>query len=165
MRNLVLSLGVAGAAFIAAAPASAQYYPPPQPYGYNYGGYGYNGYGYGYGYNSFGQVRALHARIDAIENQIRFLDRRDLIGYHRADRLRAEAERLENRLYAAARYGLNPWEIRDIELRIANLEQRVRYAIAEQGRYGRYGYGYNGYNGYYGDGDRDDRWDYDHDDD
>lgn len=166
MRKMLLSLAAAGAALAVAAPASAQYYPQPQY------GYGYNGYGNGYGYNNFGQVRALQARIDRIEDQIRYLDRRDVIRDHSADRLRREADRLENRLHAAARYGLNPYETRDIEVRIANLEQRVRYAVAQQGRYGGYGYGYNGYNGhngYYGDRDRNDRdhdWnrDRDHDD-
>src|SRR5919206_1319622 len=101
MRKMLLSLAAAGAALAVAAPATAQYYQG-QPYGY---GYGNNGYGYGYG-----QVRALQARIDSIENQIRYLDRRDVIRDHRADRLREEAERLENRLHRAARYGLNPYE-------------------------------------------------------
>jgi|SRR5947209_5114450 len=155
MRKIVLSLAAAGAALAVAAPASAQYYPA-QPYGY---GYGNNGSGY----RNFGEVRSLQARIDSIENQIRYLDRRDVIRDHSADRLRNEAERLENQLHRAARYGLDPYETRDIEVQIANLEQRVRYAVAQQGRYGRYGYGYNGYNGYnghYGDRDGDDR---DHD--
>src|SRR5436305_8163867 len=119
MRKIALSLAAAGAALAFAAPASAQYYPQPQ-YGY---GYGNNGYGNnGYGYRNFGEVRSLQARIDSIENQIRYLDRRDVIRDHSADRLRNEAERLEDRLHRAARYGLSPWETRDIEVRIANLE-------------------------------------------
>jgi hypothetical protein len=141
MRGLLVSLAVAGAALAAASPAAAQYYPQP------YGGYGYNGYAY----NNFGQVRALQARIDRIEYQIRLLDRRDVIRDDSADRLKDDAERLENRLHRAARYGLNPYEANDIQARIANLEQRVRYASFN--RYGRYdhddyGYGHDGYNGY-----------------
>lgn len=135
MRKFVLSLAAAGAALAFATPAAAQYYPqPPQAYGYN--GYGYNGYGY----NGFGQVRALQARINAVENQIRRLDRRDMIRDKRADRLKDEANSIEKRLRRAARYGLNPREANDIQVRIARLEQRVQYAVGNG--YGRYGYSY-----------------------
>jgi hypothetical protein len=146
MRKLILSLAAAGAALVAASPAAAQYYPVPQPAPY---GYGYNGYGYN---NGFGQVRALQARIDNVERQINWLDRRDRIRDGRADRLRDEANGIEHRLHRAARYGLNPYEARDIEVRIARLEQRVQYSVANG--YGRYGYG---------DRDRDGRWDRDGD--
>src|SRR5690349_19748530 len=146
MRKIVLSLAAAGTALIAASPAAAQYYPQPQPYGYSNGGYGYNGYGYG----NFGQVRALQIRIDNVERQINRLDRRDRIRDRSADRLRDEANRIEDRLHRAARGGLNPYEARDIEFRIQRLEQRVQYAVANG--YGRYGYG-----------DRDDRWGRDRD--
>lgn len=160
MRKLLIGLATAGAALIAASPAAAQYYP-----GQSYGqGYGYNGYGYN-GYGNWGQVRALQARIDNVERQIRRLDRRDVIRDDRADRLREEADRIEHRLHERARGGLNPWEARDIEGRIARLEQHVRYALA-------YGYGGYGYNNGYGYGDhhgydrdrdgRDDRYEDDH---
>lgn len=151
MRKLLISLAAAGAALVVASPAAAQYYPQPQPYGYG-GGYGYNGYGYNnYGY---GGVRALQARIDAVEYQIRRLDRRDRIRDRSADRLREEADRIEHRLHRAARYGLNPYEANDIQARIARLEQHVQYAVAN-------GYGRYGYNRHWGD--RDDRWDHDRD--
>jgi opacity protein-like surface antigen len=159
---MILSLAVAGAALVAASPAAAQYAPQPQPYGYGNasGGYG-NGYG-GYGFqNNWGQVRALQARIDRVEWQINRFDRRDRIGGRNADRLRDEANRIEDRLHRAARGGLNPYEANDIQIRIARLEQRVQYSLANG--YGRYGYG-NGYNGYGDrDRDRDDRWDGDRD--
>lgn len=160
MRKFLISLAAAGAALAVASPAAAQYYPAPQAYGY-----GYNGYGYG----NYGQVRALQARIDAVQYQIRRLDRRDVIRDGSADRLRQESNRIEHRLHQAARYGgLNPYEANDISNRIARLEQRVQWAAAN--RYGRYGYngayGYNGYNGYgYADRDRDgrdDRYENDH---
>jgi hypothetical protein len=154
MRRFVLFLAAAGAALAVAAPAAAQYYPAPQPYNYGnaYNGYGYNGYnGYnGYGYNGYGEVRELQARIDAIESQIRMLDRRDVIRDGSADRLKDEADRVEHRLHRAARNGLNPYEANEVRARIANLEQRVRYAVAN--RYDRYGRG-----------DRDDRWGHDRD--
>lgn len=147
MRRIVFPLIAAGAALAAASPAAAQYYPQPQPYGYSY-----NGYRYG----NFGEVRALQSRIDAVEYQIRMLDRRGIIRDDWADRLRSEADRLENRLHRAARYGLNPYEANDVQARLARLERRVQYASAA--RYRWYGRGYGG-NGYYGydrdDGDRD----------
>jgi opacity protein-like surface antigen len=163
MRKVVLSIAAAGAALIAASPAAAQYYPQPQPYGY--GGQSY-GYGQQYGFqNNWGQFRALKARIDRVEWQINRLDRRDRIGDRSADRLRYEANRLEQRLRYSARGGLNPYEMRDIEVRIARLEQRVQFAMNQ--RYGGYGYNaYNGYNGQYVDRDRDgreDRWEGRHD--
>ncbi len=156
MRKVLLSLAAAGAALAVATPAAAQYYPQ----GYGRGGYpeGYGQGGYGYGYGNYGEVRALQARIDSIEHQIRILDRRDIIRDDSADRLKDEANRLENRLHRAARYGLNGYEANDIQMRIARLEQRVQYASAN--RYGRYG----GY-GYRGHGDDGDGWGYDRNDD
>lgn len=168
MRKLILSLAAAGAALAVASPASAQYYGgQPYSYGQGYGqGYGYNGYGY----NNYGQMRALQARIDAVQSQIYRMSRYG--GMRGADRLREESRQIERRLHNAERYGLNPYEANDIQMRIARLEQRVQYASAN--RYGRYGNGYNGYNNgysyngsYYGGHDRDgdhDR-DYDRDDD
>lgn len=151
MRKLVLSLVAAGTALAAASPAAAQYYP--QPYAN-----GYNGYG-GYGYGNYGQVRALQVRVDAIERQIRILDRRNVIRDGSADRLKDEANRIESRLHRAARYGLNGYEANDIRARLARLEQRVQYASYDRyGRYGRGGNGY-GYDGYYNT--RDDRHDRD----
>src|SRR5690349_3901293 len=124
MRKFVLSLAAAGAALAFASPGAAQYFPG-QPYGYGqqYGyGNGYNGYGYnGYGYNNFGLVRSLQFRIDAVERQINLLDRRDRIRDRDADHLRREADGLERRLHVAARYGLNPYEANDINVRIARL--------------------------------------------
>ena len=88
MRKMILSLAAAGAALVAASPAAAQYYPQPQPVPY-----GYNGYGNGYGFNNnWGQVRALQMRVDNVERQINWLDRRDRIGDPSADRLRDEAD-------------------------------------------------------------------------
>lgn len=129
MRKIVLSLIAAVAALAVASPASAQPYPAP--------GYGYNGYNGG-----FGQVRALQVRIDNVERQINRLDRRDRIGDRSADRLRDDANRIEDRLHRAARGGLNPYEARNIEYQIQRLEQRVQYSMNNRG--------YR---------DRDDRWD------
>lgn len=137
MRKLVVSLALAGAALAVAAPASAQYYPappPPPPYGY----------GNGYAGNAFGEVRALQFRLNAIESQIGRLDRRDVIRDRSADRLRNDARQIERRLHRAERFGLNPYEVNDIQARISNLEQRVRYAVGNGYGRGRYG-GYDRY--------------------
>ena len=145
MRKLLISLAAAGAALVVASPAAAQYYPQSQRYGYS------NGYN-GYGYNNFGGVRALQARVDALQWQIKSLDRRDRIRDRSADRLRDEANGIEHRLHRAARYGLNPNEANDIQARLVRLEQRVQYSTSRSGRYDRYS------NGHYGD-----RWDRDRD--
>jgi hypothetical protein len=174
MRKLIISLAAATAALAVASPASAQVYGN-LGVGLGVGGYAAPGYGYGqgygyngYGYNNYGQVRALLARIDAVQWQIKRLDRYNAIGDGRADRLRRESRQIEGRLRNAARYGLNPYEANDIQMRIARLESQVQYASAN--RYGGYGNGYNGYGyngGYYAghDRDRDNDRDYDRDDD
>jgi len=160
MRTILISLAAAASALAVATPASAQWAPPPQPYGY-----GAPAHGYG-----FGHVRALQARIDGIQRQIRFLDRRNILSNREARRLRDDSVSIERRLHRAARYGLNPYEARDIEVRIARLEQRVhREAMDRDRRWGRHA-------GYWGDrdfdrndrrdrDDRDGRWDRDDDDD
>jgi hypothetical protein len=149
MRKVLISLAAAGAALAFATPAAAQYYP-----GQPYPGYGAP-YGNAYGYGNYGQIRSLQVRINNVERMINRLDRRDRIRDRTADRLRDEANRIERRLRVAARNGLNPYEARDIHVRISRLEQQVHYSLS--GRFGRYGY--NNYNGYgYGyDRDRDGR--------
>ena len=149
MRKFVLSVAAAASALAVAAPAAAQYYPAPPVQGY--------GYGNGYGYNNVGTFRALQARVDNVERQINRLDRRDRIGNREADRLRREANRIENRLHKAARYGLNPYESNDIHRRVAVLEQRVNFAASNG--WSRYGnrYGWNGYSDRDHDG-RNDRY-------
>src|SRR6476619_4979755 len=105
MRKLIVSVAAAGAVLAFATPAAAQYYPQPQPYGQPYG-YGAP-YGNAYGYNNYGQVRPLQVRVDAIQRQIRMLDRRNVIRDNSADRLRRDANAIERRLRSAARNGLN----------------------------------------------------------
>jgi len=157
MRKFVIALAAAGSALAFASPASAQYYPQPQPYGqpYGYGGQGYNGYGY----NGFGQVQQLQQRIDVLQNRIRFMDRANVIRDRSADRLKDEARDIEKRLRKSSRHGLNPYELNNLQARIARLEQRVQIASSRFG--GRYGYN----SGYHNDRDRDgrdDRYENDH---
>jgi hypothetical protein len=156
MRILLISLAAAGSAVALASPASAQAYGNLGPYGAPAYAYG-NGYGYG---NSYGQVGNLQYRIDSIQRRIAFLDSRNVLSNREARRLRDESRSVEQRLRRAARYGLNRYEARDIEYRLAGLEQRVqREASDRNGRWGRYD------GRYYGDRDqaygRGDRWDRD----
>ena len=70
---------------------------------------------------------------------------------------------LERRLFDRGRNGLNPNELRNVEYRIARLEQHVQHEVRDGNRNGWNGRnGYNGYNGYNGnsgyiDRDRDGR--------
>lgn len=135
MRKVLITLAAAASALAIAAPASAQVYGNLGP------AYGAPAYGYGYG-NNYGQVRNLQVRIDQIQRQIAVLDRRDVLSEREARRLREESRQVERQLRRAAAYGLNPYEARNIQVRIARLEQHVqREAWDRDGRRG-YGYGY-----------------------
>jgi hypothetical protein len=144
MRKVLISLAAAGAALAFAAPASAQYYAQPQ------------GYGYGYG-QGYGNLRGLQARIDGVQRQIENLRARRMITRNEANGLRDESRDLERRLYRNGRNGLNYNEMRNIEYRIARLEQHVSHEVRD-GRWDNRGYGWNnGYNGSGYDRDRDGR--------
>ncbi len=123
MKKIVFALAAAGSALAFATPAAAQYAAP---------------YGNAYGYQGYQNARSLQVRINAVQRQIKQLDRRDRIRDGQADRLRREANQIENRLQRATRYGLNGYEARDINVRIARLEQRVQVSLAN-----RYGGNYN----------------------
>lgn len=144
MRKLLISLAIAGSALAVATPASAQYWPQPQ--------------GYGYGYqDSYGQARALQARVDRLQGHLDFLAQRRVITRKEYHRLHNSSHRIEQRLRVAARYGLHPRERYDIQVRIARLEQRIARE-ARDGRRNRYG-DYHGYGSYGRDRDRDGRID------
>jgi len=123
MRKFLISAAVAASAFAVASPASAQYYPQPQG----------NAYGY---YGNQGQARSLVARVDQIRRQIDRLDSRDRITDREADRLRRQAVELRNRVRQASFNGLSYRERQNIEIRIANLEQRVRRDVYDGNRVG-----------------------------
>jgi hypothetical protein len=139
----MISLAAAGSALAFATPAAAQY---GQPYG--------NPYGNAYGRNNYGQVRALQARIDNIQRQIEQLRARRQLSRDEVNGLRSESRDLERRLFNRGRNGLNFQELRNIEYRIARLEQHVQREARDGNRWGNRG-GYN--NGYGYDRDRDGR--------
>jgi hypothetical protein len=167
MRKFLISATLLASSLAIAAPAAAQV---RVTVGTQYGSpYGYgNQYGYGYN-NNYGGARSLQVRLNNIERQINRLDSRNILSEREADRLRREANWLERTIRVSARNGLNGYERRNLEIRLARLEQNVRYQASDGNRrYGQNQYGYgNGY-GYDRDRDgRDDRYEddrgYDHD--
>lgn len=150
MRKFLISAALLGTTVAFAAPAAAQW-APPQP----------QGYAYGY-HNNYGQVRRLEVRIQQVRQQIRRLDRRNMLSNREARRLEGEARSLQYQVRQMGYNGLNQRERYVIERRIARLERHVwREANDGNRRYGQnqYGYGYNGTNDYDRDGvnDRYDR--------
>ena len=149
--KLILGTAIAASALTAATPAAAQYFPQPQ---YGYG----NQYGY---QNDNGQVRVLYARVDQVSRQIRQLEYSRRLSPGQADRLNYQAQDLRQRLRQLSYGGLNPNERYDVERRLGQLEQRIRYSANNGRGYGsgqQYGYGqqYGQYGQQYGD--RDGRW-------
>ena len=153
MRKFLISAALAASTLVAAAPAAAQWYPQ-QPQGY------------AYGYDNYGQARRLQIRIDQLQRQINYFDRRNILTDREARRLRAESRGLERRLRYASSYGLNGRERYDIERGIQGLEYRIQREARDGNRYGyrQAGYGYygNGWSDRDHDG-RDDRWEREHD--
>lgn len=157
MRKFLISAAVAATALTAAVPAAAQYAPYP-PYAGGYGAPYGSPYGNAYGYNNFGQVRALQIRVDRLQREIVRLDQRRVLSNREARRLMSDARAVERRLRETARYGLNPYERRAVEVRIARLEQQIWREARDGNRWGNRRYGERDF-----DGDRDndgrvDRW-------
>jgi hypothetical protein len=146
MRKVLIALAAtAGSALALATPAAAQYFPQPQGYGYGQN-HGYQG--------QWGHARALQARVDGIQRQIRQLSARRLISRGEAASLRERSRQVEQRLRRAAHYGLSPYEAQDVQRRIARLEQRLYRDVRDGHGYG-HGHWGNGQQGYYADGGRD----------
>ena len=125
MRKFVVAAAVAASAIFAAAPASAQYYEQPRGYAYGYHG-------------NYGQVRRLEVRVDRIRQDIRQLDRRNMISERESRRLREEARELDRRINVLARNGFSGRDRYDIERRIARLEQKIRRDVNDGNRRWRY---------------------------
>ena len=153
MRKVLISIAVAASALAVASPASAQWYPQPQQSPYAYA------QPYGHGFNLRNHARALQARVDRAQHEIRRLAQYRMISRREHSELRRDAREIERRLRRDVRdgYGINPRELQNTEHRIARLEQK----IARDARDGRR-WGHNG--GYDRDRDgRDDRWERDND--
>ena len=133
MRKFLISAALLGSTIAVAAPAAAQWaQPAPQ------------GYAYGYQGNQ-GQVRRLEVRVAHLRQQIRQLDRRNILSDREARRLENEARNVQHRVRQLGYNGLNRRERYEIERQIARLEQRIRYEARDGNRYagnnnGNYGY-------------------------
>ena len=150
MRKFLIAAAVSVSALAAASPAAAQYYPAPQPYGY--------GQGYGYNNNSQNAVRNFVHRVDQVRYHIDRLDNRDRISEREARSLRNEAYHLRNRVLRSGWNGLGWRERQDLNVRLARLEQRVRYE-ARDGDNRRDGWRNNDHRDGWIDRDRDGRHD------
>lgn len=103
MRKVLMSLALASATIVTAAPAAAQIYPPAR----------------GLTQQLSNQIRVQEQRIE------RSAQRRAITGNeYRA--LREHARELRQRLMRFARNGLSRGEIQDIRDRIDNLGDRIR---------------------------------------
>ena len=141
MRTFLISAATVIAAIAAASPAAAQYYPTQtNPYGQQQG-YPQQGYGNQY-QGQQGLVRSYMMRADQLRQRVDRMDGRDRINERMAARLRGAAIDLQNRTRSYAQNGLNWNERRDLDNRLAGLEQALRQAREGRGN----GYGNNGYN-------------------
>jgi hypothetical protein len=112
-KFLIAAAGLS--ALTVATPAAAQWNGQPQ--------------GYGYGYNNrdqHGLIRSYIVRADQLRQRIERLDSRDRISEREARRLRQDAAELQRRVRAYANNGLTSNERRDLDYRIARLQQRIQ---------------------------------------
>jgi hypothetical protein len=117
MRKLLFSVIAAASTLAVAAPASAQWAPPV---------YRYQPYNYTYGFNFHNYARSMQARVQKIRYDIRVMDQRRVLSNREARSLDNEARQIERRIYRASRNGIQPYEARNVEHRIRNLEIRVQ---------------------------------------
>lgn len=112
MSRFLIPLAAA-ASLLGAAPAAAQWFPQPQ--------------GHAYGYDNYGHARAIHARINNIQREIRRLADYRRISPREYRDLRSDARNLERRFIRDARdgRGLSRQEAYNIERRIMRLEWRI----------------------------------------
>ena len=132
MRKFLIPLAAAASTLVIASPASAQWFPQPARYATPYA----------YGHN-FGHARALQARVDRIQFEIRRLAQFRAISPREYRNLRSQSRSIELRLRRDMRdgYGLTPREAYNIERRIARLEYRLARDVRD-GRRHAYGYGW-----------------------
>jgi hypothetical protein len=131
MRKFLIPIVAAASALAVAAPASAQVWAPPV--------YQYNPYNYGYGFNGGNFARSMESRVQRVRGDIRAMEFRRILSHREARSLDRQAARLQDRIFRASRFGINPYEARSLENQIFNLQRRVaREANDWNNRYGRY---------------------------
>jgi hypothetical protein len=131
MRKFLIPIAAAASTLAVAAPASAQVWAPPV--------YQYNPYNFGYGFNGINFARSMESRVQRIRMDIRVMRDRRILSRGEARGLENQARRLQDRIFRASRFGINPYEARSLENQIFNLQRRVAQEANDwDRRYGRY---------------------------
>ena len=125
MRTALLTIGAAVSALAVATPASAQYFP--QPRGYMYQQVPYN----------YGHARALKARLDHTQRELRRLAQYRMISLNEYHKLIRDSRDIEYRLIHNARdgRGLSPQEAYNVERRMVRLEQKIARDVRDGRRW------------------------------
>lgn len=126
MVKLLISTAVAAAAMMVASPAAAQYYPQPN--------YGYND-NRGYNSGNWGSIRSYQTRVDRLRQEIRQLDRRNILSEREARRLDNLARDLRRDIQRAGVNGFSRSERYQLDRRLQNLELLVRREATDGNRY------------------------------
>lgn len=116
MRKIFISLAAAASALTVAAPASAQWAPPV---------YQYQPYNY-VRFNNVRFARSMEVRVQRIRNDVRAMEYRRILSRGEARSLERQAAGIQRRIYRASRNGIGPYEARNLEQQIRNLEFRVQ---------------------------------------
>ena len=124
MQKALVALATAASTLVLAAPASAQWYPQPRGYGYE---------------SNYGAARAMKARVDRIQRDIRHLAQRRMISRKEYRNLSEDSRDLERRILRNARdgRGFTQREAYETQRRIARLEQKIARDMRD-GRYQAY---------------------------
>jgi hypothetical protein len=131
MRKFLIPIAAAASTLAVAAPASAQVWAPPV--------YQYNPYNYGYGFNGGNFARSMESRVQRVRMDIRVMRDRRILSRGEARGLDNQARRLQDRIFRASRFGINPYEARSLETQIFNLQRRVAQEANDwDRRYGRH---------------------------
>ena len=127
MRKFLISAALLTATMAVATPADAQY-----------GGQGYGqGYGYGQG-RGYGEFRGggIQRELAEIRQQIRIGFERGALTRHEAADLTRDTNRIEDRLRRRAWDGLSFREREDLQRRVQNLRERLRFERFDDQRRG-----------------------------
>ena len=124
MRKFLISAALLSAAAVSVAtPAAAQYRG--------------QGYGQGYGYGEF-RGGGIQRELAEIRQQIRIGFERGALTRHEARDLSRDADRIDERLRRKSWDGLSFREREDLQRRIQNLRERLRFErFDDQRRYDR----------------------------
>jgi hypothetical protein len=113
--------------------------PQPQPYGYGYQQPYQQPYGYGYNqYANQAQARATKVRIDRIQSDLRRLEQYRMISRTEYYNRISDSREIERRFYRNSRdgWGLSANELRDVQIRVAQLEQKIARDIRDGRQWG-----------------------------